>query len=86
MVDYQQTNWNQLLPLAEFAYNNTTHVSTGTTPFYANYGYHPRLDFQQTSAVVVPSAEERVRQLQALHGKLQQDLAQAQVHYKEMAD
>jgi transposase InsO family protein len=40
-VDYQQSDWSCLLPIAEFAYNNTTHSSTGTTPFYANLGYHP---------------------------------------------
>ena len=33
MVDYQQVNWNQLLPLAEFAYNNTVQVSTDMSPF-----------------------------------------------------
>src|SRR4051812_3575372 len=48
MVDYQQADWNQLLPMSEFAYNNTVQVSIGMSPFYAIYGYHPRLDFQQT--------------------------------------
>jgi hypothetical protein len=85
-VDYQQVNWNQLLPMAEFAYNNTVQVSTGMSPFHANYGYHPRLDFQQTSEVVVPSAEERVRQLQTIHANLQQELSHAQAKYKEFAD
>ncbi|XP_039222531.1 cation-dependent mannose-6-phosphate receptor isoform X1 [Crotalus tigris] len=32
-VNYQQTNWAELLPLAEVAYNNTLHSSTGFTPF-----------------------------------------------------
>ena len=26
--DYQQSNWHELLPLAEFAYNNAKHTST----------------------------------------------------------
>jgi RNase H-like domain found in reverse transcriptase/Reverse transcriptase (RNA-dependent DNA polymerase)/Integrase zinc binding domain/Chromo (CHRromatin Organisation MOdifier) domain/Retroviral aspartyl protease len=41
-IDYQQTNWSTLLPVAEFAYNNTVHSSTKVTPFFANLGYHPR--------------------------------------------
>ena len=41
--DYQQDNWADLLPLAEFAHNNTKHTSTQVSPFYANYGYHPRM-------------------------------------------
>ncbi|KAF1318425.1 Pol protein, partial [Globisporangium splendens] len=35
--------WSEFLPLAEFALNNSTHVSTGHTPFYVNYGLRPRV-------------------------------------------
>jgi Integrase zinc binding domain/Integrase core domain len=38
--DFHQDDWYQLLPLAEFVYNNAKSSSTGMTPFYANYGYH----------------------------------------------
>src|SRR5882724_11870541 len=41
--NYQQDNWSELLPLAEFAYNNTPSATTGVTPFFANKGYHPNL-------------------------------------------
>ncbi|KAF1332095.1 reverse transcriptase, partial [Globisporangium splendens] len=37
------THWNECLPLAEFAINNSVHVSTGHTPFYANALRHPRV-------------------------------------------
>ena len=39
----QQDNWSELLPLAEFPYNNTPSVTTGITPFFAIKGYHPNL-------------------------------------------
>jgi len=41
--NYQQDNWAALLPLAEFAYNNAPNETTGTSPFFANKGYHPNL-------------------------------------------
>jgi transposase InsO family protein len=41
VINLQQTDWVELLPLAEFAYNNSTTSAHGMTPFYANYGYHP---------------------------------------------
>jgi len=39
---YQQDNWERLLPIAEFCYNNIQTGTTKITPFFANYGYHPR--------------------------------------------
>ncbi|SCV69280.1 BQ2448_2300 [Microbotryum intermedium] len=39
-----QTDWEELLPVTLFAYNNRIHSATKQTPFYATYGYHPRLD------------------------------------------
>ena len=41
--NYQQSNWSDLLPIAEFAYNNTPNAMTDLSPFYANKGYHPNL-------------------------------------------
>jgi hypothetical protein len=39
--DTNQQNWPELLPYAEFAYNNSVSSATGLSPFYANYGQHP---------------------------------------------
>lgn len=37
----EQDNWAELLPIAEFAYNDSVHGTTGYTPFQANHGRHP---------------------------------------------
>ena len=34
-------DWNDYLPYAEFAYNNSISKSTGYSPFYMNYGRNP---------------------------------------------
>jgi hypothetical protein len=41
--NYQQDNWKQLLPLAEFAYNNAPNATMGISPFFANKGYNPSI-------------------------------------------
>ena len=41
--NYQQDNWSKLLPLVEFAYNNTPSTTTGVSPFFTNKGYHPNI-------------------------------------------
>jgi len=41
-VGHEQDDWVRLLPMAEFAYNNSVIMGNGVTPFYVNYGFHPR--------------------------------------------
>ena len=45
-ANYEQDNWVEILPLAEFAYNNLMHSSTRMTPFFANFGYQPEMQFK----------------------------------------
>jgi hypothetical protein len=44
-VNYQQDDWVTWLPLAEFAYNNSSKSGLGTSPFFLNYGFHPQMDY-----------------------------------------
>jgi len=41
-VDYNLSNWSDLLPSAEFAYNNQAHEGIKESPFYLKYDRHPR--------------------------------------------
>ena len=40
-VGKEQDDWVRLLPMVEFAYNNSVMTGNGKSPFYANYGFHP---------------------------------------------
>jgi hypothetical protein len=79
-VNYQQDNWNSLLPLAEFAYNNTPHSATSVTPFFANKGYNPKLDISMDS---VPSsaAAQIATDLSELHTFLRERLRETITQY-----
>jgi hypothetical protein len=48
--NYEQDNCVELLPLAEFAYNNSVHASTMMTPFWAVYHRHPEMQFKAPKA------------------------------------
>jgi hypothetical protein len=85
-IDVDQETWPSLLPLAEFTYNNTLNVSTQQTPFFTNFGYHPRLDFLVPTSSLVPVAESRIEEIHANHNLLKQSLAHAQATYKYQAD
>jgi hypothetical protein len=41
-VSYRQNDWDRYLSAAEFAYNTAPNASTGLSPFYLNFGQHPR--------------------------------------------
>src|ERR1700733_1281847 len=45
-VNERQDDWDELLPLAEFSYNNHVHSSTQQTPFMMDSGRHPRMGFE----------------------------------------
>jgi hypothetical protein len=45
-MDERQDDWADLLPMAEFQYNNHIHSSTQQTPFFLDSGQHPRMGFE----------------------------------------
>ena len=53
-VNKEQSDWVQLLLMAEYAYNNSVTTATGLTPFYANYGFHPETTAPRRTEVKNP--------------------------------
>jgi hypothetical protein len=45
-TSFAQDDWYDWLPLAEFAMNNQVNETTGVSPFFANYGFNPRLGIE----------------------------------------
>ena len=83
---YHQDDWHQLLPLAEFVYNNAQNSSTRVSPFFANYGYHPRCKVTVATDSVNPAADGLVEKLHTIHTDLREQLQRAQEKYKANHD
>jgi hypothetical protein len=45
-TNQRQDNWDKLLPMGEFAYNNHIHSSLQQTPFMVDTGRHPHMGFK----------------------------------------
>ena len=74
-VNFEQDNWSDLLPFAEFAFNNSLSSATGTTPFYANFGFHPRSDFLHFSVTPEnPSSHDLLKNIKEIQDKLYNEL------------
>jgi hypothetical protein len=54
----RQNDWADLLPMAEFQYNNHIHSSTQQTPFMLDCGQHPRMGFEPQQPSRVELANE----------------------------
>jgi RNase H-like domain found in reverse transcriptase/Reverse transcriptase (RNA-dependent DNA polymerase)/Integrase zinc binding domain/Chromo (CHRromatin Organisation MOdifier) domain/Retroviral aspartyl protease len=73
-LNYEQDNWVQLLPVAQFAFNNNA-SATGVSPFFANYGFHPNLNRDPKG--IKPIAEKAnisVEKMKELHKMLKEEL------------
>ena len=80
-VNYLQNDWADLLPLAEFAYNNASSATTKHSPFFANYGFHPRFNMLSVAPSRDPdsfSVEEHSKRIQDTHQTLQKNILKAQ--------
>ena len=81
-VSYHQTDWAPLLPTAEFAHNNQDHVSTGISPFKANYGFNLSYGRIPSSEQCLPAVEERLKHLSQVQEELKECLQRAQESMK----
>jgi hypothetical protein len=85
-INYHQDNWVDLLPIVEFAYNNTFQESIHQTPFYANYAYHPRLDALDLSLSKNPAMQDLATKLLGIHKEMKAKLVEAQERQKTNVD
>jgi hypothetical protein len=87
-VNDQQDDWDELLPLIQFAYNDSQSATTNHTPFFLLYGEHPRSPL--TAALQhddqVPAAADFVKNIRQNLALAKQHIAKAQQRQKAAAD
>jgi len=82
-VNYQQDDWNELLQMAEFAYNNGYQESIKDTPFFANCGTNPEY---QALGHLIQGETTLPEDMSQLHGTLQAEMTEAQLRHQEYYD
>jgi transposase InsO family protein len=88
-VAYLQDDWADWLPLAEFAANSARSESTKVSPFFANYGFHPRMGFEPVQPVHRPAARDAegfARKMQNIIDFVRTEIKAAQARYEKHAD
>ena len=83
-INYTQDNWVDHLPMAEFVASNHVNASTGVTPFFADYGFHPRTGIEPPQTyegerrAELLAADKIVRRQEKMMNFLQNQLAWSQ--------
>jgi len=79
---WDQDDWVDLLPFAEFCYNNTVHTATKQTPFFAAYHKHPENNFKNSRDNATesnnPEAVKTVEDLDAMREAMRENMKAAQ--------
>lgn len=86
--NYQQDNWEDLLPLAQFVYNDSKHSATKTTPFRAVFGRDPALRLVPLgkSKSSDASAQEFASRMRVMHQVMRGELQQTAARMKASFD
>ena len=81
--------WEKYLSMAEFTINNTPSQSTGYTPFFLNYGYHPCTPaelIRDVDTTFHEGVNTFVSRMKKIFTKASQFLRRAQERQKHFAD
>ena len=84
--NFKGTDWKKFLKLAEFSYNNAIQESAKQSPFFLNYGFHPKHSPAIPNQANVPRAEEYTKDFNELIKDLKLNLKQATEVQKKYAD
>ena len=66
--------WDTMLPMVEFAYNNQPHSSTRQSPFYLMYGIDPTVPIAPPVPCDVPRAHDIAQHLADIRAEAQKSL------------
>jgi len=88
-VAYLQDDWVEWLPLAEFSANSLPSETTGVSPFFANYGFNPRIGVEPIDTTRQPEnrdAEDFAADMSNITAYLQEAMLLSQSRYEEYAN
>jgi hypothetical protein len=87
-VNHLQDDWVQFLPAAEFAANNTESSTTGVSPFFANFGQHPRMGLEEPTETrdLLPEVDDLITKMKQLDEHLHESMLVAQASHEFTAN
>jgi len=85
-VGKEQKDWVRLLPMAEFAYNNSVTAGNGMSLFYANYGFHPMAMDPASTEPLNPASKVYAHWVNTVHNESRKGREEAQERMQRYTD
>jgi hypothetical protein len=85
-VNVRYTDWDRWLPMVQFAVNNSWQESIKATPFFVNYGQHPRTPSMKDVPVSDPDAKLCLKKMHELHDQAKKAMQAAQDRMRATQD
>ena len=87
--ELNENDWEKLLPMAQFVINASPSVTTGYSPFFLNYGFHPVTPLEMMrdrEECIVESTEDFLTRMDTAFQAAKRQLEKAQLQMKQQAD
>jgi len=85
-IDHRQEQWLDWLGTAEFVYNNKIYTAIKISPFKANYGQDPRMEFEGRRKGKYEAAGKFVERMKKIQEEAKAVLGKAQEEMKKFAN
>ena len=85
-INHRQEQWPDWLGTVEFVYNNKVHLSMKMSPFKANYGQDPRIEFEVRKKEKYEGAGKFVMKMKEIQEEAKAVLGKAQERMKKYTD
>ena len=85
-IDHRQKQWPDWLGTVEFVYDNKIYTATKISPFKANYGQDPRMEFEGRRKGKYEVAGKFVERMKRIQEEAKAALGKAQEEMKKFTD
>jgi len=85
-IGKEQDDWVRLLPMAEFAYNNSVTTGNSMSPFYANYGFQLVAMNPALTEPLNPASKVYTHWMNTMHDESRKGLEEAQERMQRYTD